>query len=358
MRPAVFGPKTAAAMLSFSSKYALLSLSIVVAVIANCSRLATARTSTNLQVRKIVLQLLSEDKVYTDLLSENVKLVEANVPLSVRHVLPADLSGVDPLVTLHRLTRLSVGKGDSYSGDALTLSKTIIGTAVKCMSLKRVVVHLLLALKMMELETDQKQHVDRLLVLAHAIPTQLDMLSTFGAEWYEDLLRLYDAVGVVPSEQTERTVQDGYKDRLAEQLQTLNAAVQSSCLESNASEYYADVGLTAADTREYPVVIEDGLKVADNLPLPVIIELLKENENALMDQRVVVPQFKSMGLNTWRTVLDAPPLTTNAKVFKRKVRSGYYEEVTAILDESWKTPPASMIHSQSAQPVTKDVDLV
>lgn len=284
--------------------------------------------------------MLREDSNYINLLSEKIILTATKLPPSVKFTLPVEQNEVDPIVTLHALVNISLGDGDTYSHDALVLSTTIVGTAFKCMSLKRMVVHLLLALKMMKLEADTKQHVIRILVFAHVIPYHLNMLSTFGEQHYTELLKLYNELGVITSEKTEYSVRDGYEKRLADQLEMLNSAVKISCSKSSPNKYFEDMGLTLTDPKNHPGVITNEQTVAEDLTLPVIVDLLKENENIVIDQFEAMPLFKGIGLDTWKTLLNVPDLPPNENDFKRRPRPSYYEEFTTILNEAWITPPA------------------
>jgi len=111
------------------------------------------------------------------------------------------------------------------------------------------------------------------------------------------------------------------------------------------------MGLTLTDPKNHPVAITDDQTVADDLTLPVIVDLLKENENILIDQWEAMSLFEGIGLGTWKTLLNAPDLPPNANDFKRKARPSYYEEFTAILNEAWVTPPADEVAElNSARP--------
>lgn len=290
---------------------------------------------TMIQQRDMIRGILFEDQRFANLLSERVRLNKTDVPASVRDKL-ASFDDIDPL---HALMKL-VNPDDYYSGDELVLSTMVVSTALTCLTFKRIAVHVALTIRMIALETERKQYVVRTSVFTKVLPYHMDMLSTMDGlptatsasaanRKYTKLLKVYDRIFKIASQESERIAKEEYQQSLNEELKTLNDIIGMSCRNSKMKEYYKNLELTAADLND---MITDEQTIADGVPLGTIMELLKENEKGIFDMYQDMAQFRNMSMVSWESILNATGLEETDEDFKNGVRPKFRDTMVKYLD--------------------------
>lgn len=252
--------------------------------------------------------------MYDDVLSERVKLGEDdNVPLSVSKTV-YDPNNVDPLVSL-----LALHTPHPYrSGENLNLSLTIVGKSLMCLTYKRVALHLALIIGLIENIEHQGQYKIRSRMFTYVIPSYMDMFSSINRN-YDDLLKVYDTVHAIFS--SPDTVGDAENDenvkKLTKELTSLNEVINKSCVVNKMKEYCSSLKLKKLKKCEEKITEEN--KIVLNLEAGTIIEILIENENAILNYFDEMDSLRNMVMSSWKVLLNTPdlPSVSDEKEFVR-----------------------------------------
>lgn len=286
-------------------------IAIAVAVMTIGSRSCRAMP-TQSQLHNIIAEILYEDEQWWDVLSERVRLNENAVPPLARQDVLADRLYVDPLVALHKLMKTP----EHVSGADLRLSAMILDTAVMCLAFKRVAVHIALTVRMIALESEQRNFVVRAMVFANVVPAYMDVLSTTSGKRYAQLLQVFDAVAPVARQTVEHVEKQNYTDRLSAALKSLTDTIGASCEQVDMREYFSSLKLPTAERLRLDDAIVDVNRVADTVDLGTVVQLLRENETAIMSLYDEMYLLKYMSMDTWKSVLNYPDLPDDTADFE------------------------------------------
>lgn len=273
---------------------------IAVAVLATIGSRCSAKP-TPAQLHNIITEILYEDEQWRDVLSERVRLNGDTVPPLARQDVLIAGHYVDTLVALHELMK----SPEHVSGADLRLSAMILDTAVMCQAFKRVAVHVALTVRMVELEAEQREFVMRAMIFANVVPTYMNVLSTSG-ERYAQLSEVFDAVMPVARQTAEHVEKQKYVDRLSMALRSLTNTIGASCEQADMSDYFRTLRLPTVE--RLPTSIFDGNRVADSVDLVTVVQLLRENETAIMAVYDEMYLLKHMDMSTWKSVLNYPEM--------------------------------------------------
>lgn len=281
----------------------------------------------------VVRKILFEDKHWKELLSERVRLDKENVPLGVRNMM-IDYDDIDPLVTLHRLMRPE-DLDEHYSASEMTLGMMIVEMAVTCMTLKRTVVYVALALRLAALESENMQLAGQASVFAHIIPYSTNALPPTNKA-YEELMSVYEVVmaSIVPDD-NEQFDKDKYVSGLTAKLESMDAIVAASCKSADIKKYFKQLQLPTALNEQLDDVFADGHQVSENVQQATIIALLRDTENAVMDESKKFSALASQDVAAGQQSLKGYPKTL-PECFVRTPPTNYRKVMMEMLREKAK----------------------
>lgn len=291
------------------------------------------------QLRDIIRQILYEDMLFQDLLSEKIKADAVELPPSIRDAVlrsqTANTGDLDPLVALHRLRP---GRAKHYSGQALTASTRIVATALGCLTTKRVAVHVALTSRMFVLQTSQDAIRTRLRVFANLIPRDVDMLMAVSDVKHVDvLLVLAEKIRGMLSHTDGEFAKQENLDGLNEALTTISRTIESSCVHHDMADYFAGLGIAMPEDMErYPEIVVPGQKISDAVALDTIVAWIKENENAVMNLYDLLYLLRTMSLSTWKSLLNYEDMPTADEDFDRRQLPSYRDEIRKILSSRFQ----------------------
>lgn len=262
---------------------------------------------------KIIEKLLSEDKDYENVLSERIRLNSARqIPELFRSTVN-EHDNVDPKWVLNKLPNTA----ENHSGGAVELSALIIGNALTCVMYKRYAFQLALVRHLVATETDEKEHLARYKVLAYVLPLGVDLLIITQSS-HLILLDLYWMIAeVVFQWNDEHFTKDDYKTRVNDGLKMVDGVIRSTCVTSSVRQYHKDFKLTSVSLNEHSDFITDDYEISDKLEPSTIMELIMENEKAIMDEHQRLSIFWNLDMDALMSVLGLPKLQTDSEEFKR-----------------------------------------
>lgn len=282
------------------------------------------------QLHDIIKEILFEDVLFQDILSERIKLNDTDLPPLIRDSLQ-NIADLDPLVALHQLSKPT----EFYSGQDLAASTKVVGTALKCLTFKRLAVHVVLIKKMIVLQTEKKANQARLQVFTNLIPHDVDMLMTVNENQYMDLLGLLNVINEMLTKENEDIGGKENLDVLDGELTKINQTIESSCVQHDMSVYFKQLHIaTESDLQMYPEVISD-LKIVDSVSLDTVIQWVKENENDVLDLYDLLYFLRTMSLGTWKSLLKHADMPTD-EAFTRRPLSNYRQEIRKILSSRFQ----------------------
>lgn len=285
---------------------------------------------TKKQFQDIVKKILFEDEMFQDLLSERIKLNASNLTPSIKETLE-NINDLHPLAALQKLSN----RTEYYSGQALAASIKIVSTAVKCLSFKRMAVHVALTRKMLVLQTDQNVNRKRLQVFTNLIPPNMDMLITVKDDGYKKLLDLFDKINQILSEKDEDIAKQENLDDLDKELTEINRTIESSCTQNDMAVYFKQLNIaTQSDSEKYPEIISDK-RISDAVTLETIVEWVIENEKGVMDFYDLLYFLRTMELKTWKSFLIHANVPKGKNYLKRNPYS-YRDKIQNILSSRFQ----------------------
>ncbi|XP_025410578.1 uncharacterized protein LOC112683660 [Sipha flava] len=311
---------------------------LTVVVIAPCGLGLPIKT----QIHDIVKEILFEDLLFQDILSERIKLNASNLAPWIKESLE-NIDDLDPLVALHKLSKPT----KYYSGQALAASTNILSTALKCLLFKRIAVHVTLTSRMLVLQTEKSLNRIRLLVFTNLIPSSVDILMTVKNDKYMELLSLFDKINGILSQSDEDIAKQENLDGLDKELTAVNQSIESSCTQKDMSVYFKQLNIaTQGDLDKYPEIFSDK-KISETVPLETIDAWIKENENDVLDLFDLLDSVRTMSVSTWKSFLNHANIPTG-KDFQRRNPPSYRDEIRKILSNRFQI---------TAEGVSKRVDL-
>ncbi|XP_025203051.1 uncharacterized protein LOC112600102 [Melanaphis sacchari] len=301
-----------------------LPLALVTLMVSPCA----IGTFTKPQLRKLISMILYEDQQFNDVLSEMVKLNDIDQTLSpfLNEKVP-DIKNVNPLVSLFALTSTH----PYYSGDDLNLSVTILSTSIMCLTHKRVALHLALIIRLIEQIDGQAHFQIRSRVFTHAVPLYMDMLLSVHGN-ADNLLAVYNIIfDMMSSLDSGETVEyDDKVNTLKQELEKLNAVIESSCVVNKMKDYCDSFKLSKLEN--CASFITDNQLISDGVDVNTTVESLKENENAIMNLFDEMDLLRNVDRGVWKVMLKIPDLPADdPSQFKRTELPTYRDEVEDII---------------------------
>jgi len=275
----------------------------------------------------MIAMILYEDELYKDLLSERVILQKYDDPPPYMEDALKDLNHVSPMKSLVTLR----ASHQHYSYDNVNLSRIIIEMSLTCLMHKRVAVHLALIIGLIQNNDGRAKFKMRAQVFTYAIPFYIDMLASIDGN-YDKLLSLYYLVhGMWSSPTVEEDAEcEGNINKLKVELNSLIDDIKSSCVVQEMKQYCSSLDLDNLKSCEDKITDEN---IISNLDVNNYIEILMENENAILNMYDEMDLFRTLDMSAWNALLKTPHLTpvVNAGEFIRKPLLKYRDEVEYII---------------------------
>lgn len=290
----------------------------LVALTGLCAGYPTAE-----QFHGLIKRLVFEDGKWHELLSQKVKLNKDDIPPSANDVIQPDVY-VDPLVELHKLM-----KPERYSGDELVVGIKILGSAMTCLTFKKLTVQLLLTVRLIELNHSMEELAEIATDLAHLIPHGMNMLSSVDRQ-FKELMAVFDTAKELSSTRTTAATEtpaeapaeasssdstppenqeekkEEYKQKFKANMEWFKATMAQTCENHIIKDYFPELGLTSYDksTIADPIVEDDQLN--PDINAESVLLLLRENKLAVLRSYDDMDLFQNMDIRLWKHVLKFP----------------------------------------------------
>lgn len=271
------------------------------------------------QLHSLIKHILLRDTQWSDVLSQSVKLTETDIPLLLQDEIKHD-TYLEPLVELHKLTKL-----EYYSGEQLAVSVKILSSALTCILFKRMTVQLLLLVHLIEKNEKLKTIEDIASELQILVPHTINVLATVDGR-FKELMKVFNtatkiarslpstktSVGASPEGsdsvaiENEEEKRDEYKKLLTEDLEWIKGVVTATCRKNAIREYFLDFDLESYKATGVDEPIADNDRLHADINNETVVLLLGENGSAMMSFYEKLAPFRNMDMRLWKSVLKYP----------------------------------------------------